>query len=118
MAVGDEYLQFLRDRLARVPDLRMRRMFGGAGLYGDGVFFAIVVDDTLYFKVDDKSRPAFEALGAQPFRYRSRGRVQTMDYYEVPADVIEEDDTLTAWARRAMDAGRRSRSAKTPAARR
>ena len=64
-------------------------MFGGVGLYCQGLFFALIDDDTLYLKVDDATRPEFERLGIQPFRpYGDES--QGMQYYELPADVLED----------------------------
>ena len=62
-------------------------MFGGVGIYAAELFFALLDDDTLYFKVDDVTRPQFESRGMTPFRpYGEEGEV--MGYYEVPAHVL------------------------------
>jgi DNA transformation protein len=73
-------------------------MFGGLGLYSAGRFFGIVWDDTLYLKVDDETRPQYEAAGMQPFNpYPARGG--TFQYYQVPLSVLESADELSRWAR-------------------
>src|SRR5213083_2544298 len=66
---------FVVDQLSRVvPQLRARDMFGGVGIYAGQLFFALIADDTLYFKVDDSNRPEFERLGMRPFQAYGAGR--------------------------------------------
>ena len=73
--------------------------------------FALVDDDVLYFKVDDHTRPRFEALGMGPFRPSGDGG-EVMQYYEVPADVLEDAEALAPWAADAVEVARRARSRK------
>jgi len=76
-------------------------MFGGVGIYAGDHFFALLADDTLYFKVDDSNRPDFERQGMGPFKpYGEAG--ESMGYYEVPADLLEDPDALRPWAERAI----------------
>ena len=63
MPVSDGYIEFVRDLLASFEPLRITRMFGGAGVYSEDVFFAILVDDVLYLKVDEQTRGAYESRG-------------------------------------------------------
>jgi DNA transformation protein and related proteins len=105
MAVKDHYLQWVLEQLARAERISSRRMFGAVGLYRDDVFFAIISGDTLYFKVDDATREEYEKRGMRQFRpYRDRPLV-SMNYYEVPADVLEDAEECVAWALRAVAAG-------------
>lgn len=76
-------------------------MFGGAGIYHDGAFFGLVADDTLYFKVDDRSRQDYTDAGMGPFKPFG---TYAMSYYEVPADVLEDPDELGLWAKKAFEA--------------
>ena len=83
-------------------------MFGGVGIYAAELFFALLDEDTLYFKVDDATRPQFEERGMTPFRpYGEDGEV--MGYYEVPADVLEDPEMLGAWVQAAVAAARRAK---------
>lgn len=87
-------------------------MFGGVGIYAAELFFALVDDDTLYFKVDDATRPLFEDRGMAPFRpYGERGEV--MQYYEVPADVLEDPVALGAWVAAALGVARRAKGGRS-----
>ena len=83
-------------------------MFGGVGIYAAELFFALLDDDTLYFKVDDGTRPQFEDRGMAPFRpYGEDGEV--MGYSEVPADVLEDPEELRAWVGAALGVARRAK---------
>ena len=87
-------------------------MFGGVGVYAAELFFALLDDDTLYFKVDDATRPQFEDRGMTPFRpYGEVGEV--MQYYEVPADVLEDPEALGAWVEAAIAVARRAKGGRS-----
>ena len=87
--------------------MQPRPMFGGIGLYHDGLFFGIVAGDVLYLKVDDQTRSDYLAAGMPPFKpYEHRSG--TMRYYAVPAAVLESPLELAAWARRAIEAAARA----------
>lgn len=76
-------------------------MFGGVGIYSGDLFFALIADDTLYFKVDDSTRPDFVARGMGPFRpFGDDGG--TMKYYQLPEDLLEDPDALRLWAEKAV----------------
>lgn len=114
MPVSESYIQFVRDLLAPFEPLRIKRMFGGAGIYTADVFFAILADDTLYLKVDDHTRPGYERWGLRPFSYTTkRGRTSTMSYYPVPPDVLEGPEALKALVQEAVGVARRTGSQRT-----
>lgn len=88
-------------------------MFGGVGIYSGAFFFALIAKDVLYFKVDDSNRPDFECRGMGPFRpYGEDGEV--MQYYEVPADLLEDPEQLRAWAAKAVAVARSKRARRKP----
>lgn len=110
MPVSPSFRSFVIDQLSRaVPRIRARSMFGGVGIYGGDLFFALIADDTLYFKVDDATRPDFEALGMGPFQpYGEDGEV--MQYYQVPAELLEDVEALRPWVEKAMSVAERKRA--------
>jgi DNA transformation protein and related proteins len=113
MAVSPTFRTFVIDQLERVlPAVRSRSMFGGLGIYSDDMFFALADDDVLYFKVDNVNRPDFEARGLGPFRPFGEGG-EVMQYYEVPADLLEDADALREWAEKAIDVARRKKAGGT-----
>ena len=111
MSVSDNFLLYVFEQLGSEAGFTHKRMFGAAGLYADDVFFGIVDEDELYFKVDDVTRPAFEERGMEPFRPYGDERAMK-GYYQVPADVLEDVDELALWVRDAVETGRRA--AKSP----
>ncbi|HEX2206874.1 MAG TPA: TfoX/Sxy family protein [Longimicrobium sp.] len=110
MAVTPEYREFVLEQLGRVAPVTARAMFGGVGVYSSGFFFALMADDTLYLKVDDTNRPDFEAAGMGPFRPFEGGGA--MQYYEFPADLLEDADALRPWVDKAIGVARRGRTRK------
>ena len=97
----DSFLSFVRDQLDGLEELTARRMFGGVGLYCGSVFFGIVHGDVLYLKVNDHTRSAYTRAGMKPFKPFAH-RPTTLQYYEVPAAVLEDEEDLKDWARRAI----------------
>ena len=93
------FLDYVLEQLDGMRGLKVRRMFGGHGLYMEGAFFAIVHRGTLYFRTDEASRAAFVRADSRPFN--PKGRVELHRYYAVPADVLEDAGALCAWARTA-----------------
>lgn len=112
MSVSPSFRSFVLEQLARTtPGIRARSMFGGVGIYAADLFFALLNDDTLYFKVDNATRPEFVDRGMAPFRpYGEDGEV--MQYYEVPADVLEDPEALGTWVEAALVAARRAKGAR------
>lgn len=105
MSVSEEYLSYVVDQLACLGRVEPRRMFGGVGIYFKDLFFAVIADDCLYFKVDDSNRPDYQAAGMGPFRTYD-GKETVMSYFEVPAEVLENRDRLRDWAQKALAAVR------------
>jgi DNA transformation protein len=110
MAVSDEFRDFVLEQLAAAGAVTARRMFGGVGLYLDGLFFALISDDTLYFKADDANRPRFEQAGSRPFRPFPDRPGYVMAYWQVPAEVLEDGEELVTWTRGALAAALATRS--------
>jgi DNA transformation protein and related proteins len=109
MSVSPTFRTFVLEQLRRTaPQIRARSMFGGVGIYAGDLFFALVDDDTLYFKVDSITRGAFEDRGMGPFRpYGEEGEV--IHYYEVAADLLEDAEALRPWVDAAIEVARRAK---------
>jgi DNA transformation protein and related proteins len=105
MPVSKEYLTYVLEQLSGLARVTSRRMFGGIGLYCDGVFFGLIDDDTLFFKVDDSNRGDYVSRGMAAFRPFKDKPGLSMAYFEVPADALEDRDELAAWARKSVAAG-------------
>lgn len=110
MTVNPSYREFVLDQLGRVaPGIRGRGMFGGVGIYSGDLFFALIGDGTLYLKVDDSNRPDFVAAGMGPFLPFGEGG-EVMQYYELPADVLDEPERLRPWVEKAISVARAKRT--------
>jgi DNA transformation protein len=106
LKVSDGFRAFVLDQLGELGRVEPRPMFGGIGLYHDGLFFGIVAGDVLYLKVDDRTRGDYVSAGMPPFKPYAH-RSGTMQYYAVPPDILESPPELAVWSRRAVEvAGR------------
>jgi DNA transformation protein len=99
----------LSDAIGRVS---ARSMFGGWGLYREGRMFALVADDALYLKADDKNRAMFEAEGRGPFVYDGKGKPVSMSYFEAPPEALDDPSEMRPWARAAYEAALRAAAPK------
>ena len=111
MAVSQSYREFVLEQLGRVTPVSGRSMFGGVGIYAQGLFFALIAEDRLYFKVDDGTRPDFEKRGMEPFR--PFGEDSAMGYFEVPVDVVEDVAVLETWMKKAIDVAAAAKNGKS-----
>jgi DNA transformation protein len=117
MVASDNFAEFLRDQLAPIGRVTMRRMFGKTGVFCDGVMLGMVTDDTLYFRVDDHNRAAFkEAESFPPLNYAKKGRAIDLSFWRAPERLLDEPDEFVAWARLALAAARRVAAKRGPAA--
>lgn len=117
MTVDTEFHDFLRDQLAGFGPFEVKRMFGGSGLFRDGIMFALITrDGTLHFRVDDRNRPDYEAAGMDPFtfQHKNQSRPAAMPYYVCPPEVMEDPDDFSAWAGKAWDAALSAAREKKP----
>lgn len=115
-AKRNEYADYIADVLGPLGPIRLKAMFGGYGIYCDELFFALIIDDTLYFKADDSTRAAFESEELPPFTYEKEGKVMTMSYYQASELIFEDSDALRHWGNLAIGAALRARKpAKTAA---
>ncbi len=115
--MSTDFVAHCLELLAPLGALRARRMFGGHGLYCDEHFFAIVVGERLYLKVDAQTRSAFEAIGCEPFVYDAKRGAVALGYWSAPADAMESPVPMQPWGRLALAAALRARAAKTSSTR-
>ena len=94
-----------------------RRMFGGHGVYLDGLMFAIVSADTLYLKADEMNRIEFEQAGCEMFGYAREGKRATLGFFRAPEDAMESPELMLPWARTAYAAALRANAKKQVAGR-
>ncbi|WP_304524164.1 TfoX/Sxy family protein [Cupriavidus sp. DB3] len=101
----DHLLELMAPLAARIGPITAKRMFGGHGLYYDGLMFGLVTDGRCYLKADAVTLPRFEAQGCEPFSYRSRDKEVVMRHYlSLPAQCLESAGEMEPWAREAVEA--------------
>ena len=108
MVASDSFAEFLREQLAPLGRVTMRRMFGKTGVFCDGVMLGMVTDNTLYFRVDDDNRETFrEAEAFPPLNYAKGGAMIDLSFWRVPERLFDEPEELVTWAQAALVAARR-----------
>ena len=108
MVASDSFGEFLREQLAPLGRVTMRRMFGKTGVFCDGVMFGMVTDNMLYLRVDDHNRATFEeARSSPPLNYKKKGATIDLSFWRAPERLFDEPDELVAWARLALAAAHR-----------
>ena len=98
MNVSESYKDYVVDQLELFGPVFARKMFGGYGLFFDGVIFGVIADDEFYLKVDDTNRPRYLKAGMKPFNPFGE-ESYSMTYFEVPIEVLEDKYELESWAR-------------------
>jgi DNA transformation protein and related proteins len=108
VSVSPSFRTFVLEQLGRgLQSIRGQSMFGGVGIYSGELFFALIADDTLYFKVDESNRPEFETRGMGPFQPYGG---EEMQYYRVPDDLLDDAEALRSWAEKAITVARLAKS--------
>jgi len=118
VVASDGFAEFLRDQLAPLGRVTMRRMFGKTGVFCDGFMLAMVRDNTLYFRVDDDNRAVFkEAESFPPLDYQKKGSTIDLSFWRAPERLFDEPEELVIWAQAALGAARRVAAKRERAAR-
>jgi len=110
MAVSGEYKIFVQEVFEPLGEIRIRAMFGGAGVYYRDLMFGLIANETLHLKIDEMTKPAFEEEGMGPFVYEPpSGKAISMSYWELPERLYDEPDELLDWAKAAIEAASRAK---------
>lgn len=107
-----DYVEFVKEQLASIPGVESGRFFGGVGLSIGGVQFAMLMGNALYFAVNDATRPSYEQMGSHCFWYKTKkGRVDVKKYYEVPGQILEDQDRLVLLAKESIQVAHKAKKA-------
>lgn len=104
-----EFVEFLHEVFASFGRLQARRMFGGYGLYHEGVMFGLVADEVLYLKADSTNMHYFTEQQLPPFQYHRGERVVSLSYFQAPDAIYDDQELAALWARRSYDVAYRGR---------
>jgi DNA transformation protein len=102
MAVNEDFLNYVIDQLSKFPEVEVKRMFGGIGLFRNGLMFGMIGADIFRLKVDEHNQKDYEERGMKP--YFSGKKKKGMPYWEVPAEVLENKTILAEWASKSYEA--------------
>ncbi|MBT8121930.1 MAG: TfoX/Sxy family protein [Gammaproteobacteria bacterium] len=103
-----EFVEYLKEVFEPFGQIHARRMFGGYGLYYDGIMIGLVAEDTLYLKADEDTVAFFRDKDLGPFEYNKAGKTVRMSYYLAPEEIFDDPGEATLWARRAWEAACRA----------
>lgn len=107
---GNLYADYVLDLLFPLGGIVAKKMFGGVGFYKDGIFFALIAEGILYFKVDDVMQSTYKKYDSKPFSYEGKNNKKiVMSYWEVPVDILEHQEKLSQWASQAVLAAKRAK---------
>lgn len=109
---GNEYINHILDQLSFLGGIRIKRMFGGYGIYRHEIFFALVIDNHIYFKVNHNNHQDYEAYESHPFTYERNGKLVALSYWQVPIDILEQRELLLRWAQEAIKAAQQNKTRK------
>lgn len=102
------FADFVVELTGSIGPVYAKYMFGGYGIFLDGLMFGLIAESTLYLKADKSSEPDFIALGLEPFIYNKQGKLMKMSYYQAPEEAMEDTDIMNTWANKAYSAALRS----------
>jgi DNA transformation protein len=107
-----EFVSYVIDLMQSVGPVYAKGMFGGHGIYLDGLMFGLVADSVLYLKADKESENEFKDRGLEAFTYSNKGKEYKMSYYQAPEEALEDGEEMNSWANRAYGAALQSASKK------
>jgi len=107
-----EFVSYVVDLMQSVGPVNAKGMFGGHGIFLDGLMFALVADSVLYLKADKEIIPQFEQKGLDAFSYARQGKEFRMSYYQAPEEVLEDAEEMNVWANKAYGAALRAAAKK------
>ncbi|MEO8366280.1 MAG: TfoX/Sxy family protein [Pseudoxanthomonas sp.] len=114
--MGESFNSCLHDLFWELGPVSLRKMFGGQGLYHDGVIIGLVIGDELFLKTDAVTRNAFEQAGDNSFTYEGKSKPVVMNYFSPPAEAMEPARSMKLWAWLAYEAALRKKASEKPAA--
>ena len=107
-----EFVSYVVDIMQSIGPVGAKRMFGGHGIFLDGLMFALIADSTLYLKADKTSENDFKTKGLEAFTYNKKGKEYSMSYFQAPEETLEDSDEMNVWANKAYAAALRAAAGK------
>ncbi len=108
-----EFAAYVVDLMQSIGPVYSKRMFGGFGVFLDGMMFGLIMINTLYLKVDEENLKEFDELGLKPFTYKKKGQEMKLSYYQAPEEAMESMEIMRAWGNRSFGAALRTAARKS-----
>lgn len=109
-----EFVNYVVELMQGIGPVYHKRMFGGYGIFLEGLMLGLIADNELYLKADDQNSEDFQALDLEPFVYNKQGKPMRMSYYQAPEQALEDSETMIQWAASAYQAAVRAAQRKSP----
>lgn len=107
-----EFVSYVVDLMQSIGPVRAKGMFGGHGIFLEGLMFGLIADSVLYLKVDKETEIDFKIRGLEAFTYNKKGKEFKMSYYQAPEEALEDDEEMNSWATKAYGAALKAASKK------
>lgn len=115
MAYDPDFGDWVREHFAALGPIEIKRMFGGAGVYANGLMFALLDDGVIWLKADETGAQALVEAGSRQFTYPTKdGQTMTMGYWSLPDRAMDDADEAVTWARQSIDTAERKAASKRP----
>lgn len=101
--MSKEFAEYIAEMLEPFGNIKMRKMFGGYGIYKNGLMFALIADSELYFKANQKTAEIFKSQNLEPFTYKAKGKTIALSYYKIPQEIIDDEQLLEEYFKMAYD---------------
>ncbi|OUR65729.1 transcriptional regulator [Methylophaga sp. 42_25_T18] len=101
MTKNTEFASYVVEMTQSIGPVYSKRMFGGHGIFLEGLMFGLIADKTLYLKADKESKNDFTDLGLEAFSYNKKGKAMKLSYFQAPEDALENLDEMNVWANKA-----------------
>jgi DNA transformation protein len=107
-----EFVSYVVELMQSVGSVHAKGMFGGHGIYLEGLMFGLVADSVLYLKADKETENEFKERGLEAFTYNKKGKEYRMSYYQAPEEALEDGEEMSFWVSKAYGAALRAASKK------
>ncbi len=107
-----EFVSYVVDLMSSIGPVHAKGMFGGHGIYLDGLMFSLVADGVLYLKSDEETENEFTKRGLEAFTYFKKGKAYKMSYFQAPEEALENSEEMNLWANRAYSVALRAAAKK------
>ena len=107
-----EFASYVVELMQSIGSVYSKRMFGGYGIFNDGLMFGLIADSVLYLKADEQTEDEFKTKGLGPFTYNKQGKEFKLSYYQAPEETLENDEEMYVWATKAYNTALRAASKK------